>query len=247
MSSPNTNFIANKNIRRRSTYQFIKECNDLSISSSSSGQSFSPDFFASVYHQLHTIDNAHELGSLSTNNRCPVSQQPSTSKVTSSLDGSNSDVAAVDSSMSLTNKIGGAKLSPFESNASETVDHPDCHDSQFELTQHRSKSDVQRNKILLCPRRNHKDHICAIQPGGLEESEDVGFDACDQPIIEANSVIQLSDVSLIHLHYHHTTPLSTITQHNARFFQFLIRTMIFLPMTKNRTLVVTMIAIVFNC
>ena len=247
MSSPNTNFIANKNIRRRSTYQFIKECNELSISSSSSRQPLSPDFFASVYHQLHTIDNSHECGSFPIDKRRPVSQQPSTSKAMSSSDGSDSDIGVVDSSMLLMNKKGGAKLSPFESNASETVDHPDCHDSQFELTQHRSKSDVQRNKILLCPRRNHKDHICAIQPGGLEESGDVGFDACDQPIVEANSVIQLSDVSLIHLHYHHTTPLSTITQHNARFFKFLIRTMIFLPMTKNRTLVVTMIAIVFNC
>jgi hypothetical protein len=212
MSSPNTNFIANKNIRRRSTFQFIKECNDLSISSSSCGQSFSPDFFASVYHQLHTIDNAHERGSLPTNKRCPVSQQPSTSKVTSSLDGSNSDVAAVDLSTSLTNKIGGAKLSPFESTASETVDHPDCHDSQSELRQHRSKSDDQRNKILSCSLRNHKDHICAIQNGGLEESEDIGFDASNIPIVEGNSVIHLSDVSLIHFYYHHTTlSASTIT------------------------------------
>ena len=127
------------------------------------------------------------------------------------MDGSNSDVAAVDSSMSLTNKIGGAKLSPFESNASETVDHHDCYDPQSEPTLHRSKSDDHRNKILLCSQRIHNDHICSIQPGGLEESDDIGFDVCDRPIVERNAVINLSEVSLIHLHYHHTTLSSTIT------------------------------------
>lgn len=204
MSSPNTNYIANKNIRRRSTYQFIKECNELSISPSSSRPPLSPDFIASVYHQLHTIDNAHEHGSIHNEKRCPVYQQPSTSKVLRNLDGSDSDFGVVDSSTSLMNKNGGAQLSPLVSNAPETVDHHVCPDPQSEPTQDRSKSDDPRKMASSCSQRINNDHICTIEHGGFNEPDNNGFEACDESLIDDNKVIQLFDVSLFHIHFHHT-------------------------------------------
>ena len=175
MSSPNTNFIANKNIRRRSTFQFIKECNELSISSSSSRPPLSPDFFASVYHQLHSIDNLHESGSTPVVESPTVPQQSSTSKVTSMLESSVSDIGAVNSSRLPMINFGGTLLSPIESNSSKTVD---CQDGCGPP----SKSAQQSKKSLdLCSRllsgsscTQSADHICEIQPGGIEESCDRG-------------------------------------------------------------------------
>ena len=73
MSSPNINFMANEKIRRRSTFQFIKECNELSKSTSSSHpDGVSPNFVASVYHHLHAIDNLKEFGPHSKDQSIPI-------------------------------------------------------------------------------------------------------------------------------------------------------------------------------
>ena len=126
----------------------------------------------------------------------------------SSLDGSDSDVGAVNLSRLPMINNGGASLLPIESNASKTVDRQDCYDPQSGSTQQPKKShDLCSRVVLSCPLRNQNaDHICAIQTGGFDESADAGFDPNDDSISEENAVILLSDVSLIHLYYHIISP-----------------------------------------
>ena len=62
MSSPNINYIVKEKTRRRSTFQFIKECNELAKSAPAQTDRVSPEYFASVYHQLHSIENLYEFG-----------------------------------------------------------------------------------------------------------------------------------------------------------------------------------------
>ena len=138
------------------------------------------------------------------------SEQPSISKIKSRLDGSDSDIRVANSSTMLTNKNGGASLSPFKSNASDAVGHRDCYGAQSQSTRHLNSSG-QCPRMPSCSLCNLGDHVCVIQHGGLEEPKDASFDVCDESIEQEdvlpsnkNFVINLAQVSSIDLYYHHT-------------------------------------------